>query len=222
MPGLDPTSIAIAAIPSVIQSFSGLLGIGQGKNRAKKNPFPTETVNPLFAQNLAIAEQAGRQGLPQAQVNQAQQGFQRNQNMGLRQLGRMGRPSNVAGLVRAGNDSQLALDVADANARQANQQRAMGYRSQLAGEQNRVWDWNNKTRFAQEAQASGQQIGAGKQNFMGGLSNLSMLGQYALMGRQGNDGSTGGMWNWATGSPSAQNGWAKSFLPYNPYNSITQ
>lgn len=212
--------LALAAIPSVVQAVSGLIGQGAGKRRAKNNPFPTETVNPLFAQNLAIAENMGKTGLPQQQYQQAQQGFARNQAGALRQFARTGGRGNLGGIIRAGNDSQLGLDAMDAQARIGNQRLAFGMRNQLANEQNRVWDWNNRSKFLQEAQAAGQQMGAGRSNLMGGLNNLSMLGSYAMYGQQGQPQNMGQLMGQ---SPITQNAipkfggvpqWQKQGLPW--------
>ena len=158
----------------------------QANKIAKNNKFPTETVNPLFAQNLAIAENAARVGLPQQQYNQASQNFQRNQAGVLRQFARTGGRGNLGGIMRAGNDATLGLDVADASARMANQRQTYGMRNQLAQQQNNVWDWNNKTPYMQNLAKEQALRGAGMQNQMGGFNDLSMLGQYALMGNQGN------------------------------------
>lgn len=210
-----PAALIAAAAPAAIQSISGLFGVGKGNLAAKKNLFPEEQVNPIYAENLAIAENAARVGMPQQQYNRAQQGFQRNRASALRQLSRMGRPVNSAAIVRAGNDSQLDLDVADANIRQGNQRFAMGQRAQLANEQNRVFDWNKRQRYLQRAEANAQQIGAGKQNFMGGLNNLSLLGQYAMFGGEsGGSQPQGNIFNTQGFTDKYINGWSKP--NYNP------
>lgn len=183
----------IAAAPSIIKGIGSLFGIGKGNARAKRNIRPTEQVNPLYAQNAAMAENMARTGLPQEQLNLANQGIQRNLSSGVRSLGRSANPSaGLASIVRAGNDAVLNLNAQNSQARMNNQRFAFGQRAQLAGEQNRVWDWNNRQRFNEEANAAAQQIGAGKQNGMNALSELATLGQAFLGSQEGNNNGDNG------------------------------
>jgi hypothetical protein len=131
----------------------------------------------------------GRVGLPQQQYNQAQQNFQRNQAGALRQFGRMGNPRGLAGIVRAGNDASLGLDVADANARMSNQRNAMGYRSQMGQQQLAKQNYDKFMKYGEQADAAAALQGAGRQNVMGGLSELSQVGQMAMY--NGGFGGTG-------------------------------
>jgi len=180
-------SLGIAAAPSILKGIGGLIGIGKGNRMAKANIRPIELVNSNIAKNAAMAEQMADTGLPQQQYNQAVQNIQRNQTGGYAALGRSANPSaGLNSLVRAGNDATLNLDVQDANARQNNQRFAFGQRAQLANEQNRVWDWNNRQKFRENAQAASETIRAGKSNAFGALSDLSQLGQSVASGQFGN------------------------------------
>jgi len=173
--------LAIAAIPSVLKTVQGIGQGIKGNKLAKQNKRPTYEIPNEFKQNLAIAENMGRIGLPQQQYNQAQQNFQRNQASALRQFNRMGNPRGLAGIVRAGNDATLGLDVADAEARMSNQRNAMGYRSQIGQQQLAKQNWDKMQLFGEKADAAAALQGAGRQNVMGGLSELSQLGQMATM-----------------------------------------
>jgi len=183
-PALIP--LAIAAIPSVLKTIQGIGQGIKGNKLAKQNKRPTYEIPKEFQQNLAIAENMGRIGLPQQQYNQAQQNFQRNQASALRQFNRMGNPRGLAGIVRAGNDATLGLDVADAEARMSNQRNAMGYRSQVGQQQLAKQNWDKMQLFGERADAAAALQGAGRQNVMGGLSELSQLGQMALMDKMSN------------------------------------
>lgn len=172
---------AIAAAPQIIQGIGGLLGIGKGNRRAKNNNFPVEQVNPLLQKNVAIAENMARTGLPQEQYNNQLNNISRNQAGALMSFGRRaGNTGSLASIVRAGNDATNNLVSQDARARMNNERFAFGQRAQLAGEQNRVWDWNNRQRYIQNANSNAQQIGAGKQNVMNAFTGLSQLGQIAM------------------------------------------
>ena len=172
---------AIAAIPSLLKAGQGIGQGIKGNKLAKQNIRPTYEIPKEFQQNLAIAENMGRIGLPQQEYNRAQQNFQRNQASALRQFNRMGNPRGLAGIVRAGNDATLGLDVADAQARMSNQRNAMGYRSQIGQQQLAKQNWDKMQLFGEKADAAAALQGAGRQNVMGGLSELSQLGQMATM-----------------------------------------
>jgi len=178
----------IAAAPSVLKAGQGIMQGIKGNKLAKQNKRPTYEIPKEFQQNLAIAENMGRIGLPQQEYNRAQQNFQRNQASALRQFNRMGNPRGLAGIVRAGNDATLGLDVADAQARMSNQRNAMGYRSQIGQQQLAKQQWDKFSKFQENADAAAALQGAGRQNVMGGLTELSQIGQIALLngGKVGN------------------------------------
>lgn len=188
--------LAIAAIPSVLKTVQGIGQGIKGNKLAKQNKRPTYEIPKEFQQNLAIAENMGRIGLPQQEYNQAQQNFQRNQASALRQFNRMGNPRGLAGIVRAGNDATLGLDVADAQARMSNQRNAMGYRSQIGNQRLAKQQWDKFQLFGEKADAAAALQGAGRQNTMGGLSELSQLGQLSMLN---NGNSSGGQGQMATG-----------------------
>lgn len=175
--------LALAAAPSILKGLSGIVDIFGGKKRARNNVRPMAQVNENYLKNVALAEQMGRQGLPQQQYNLGLQNIQRNQSGVLGALSRSSNPNaGLQGLLRASNDATMGLDVQNANARLNNQRFAFGQRANLAQDQQRVWDWNQKGKYLEEAQAAAQQIGSGKQNAFGSLTDLSQLGQSALAG----------------------------------------
>lgn len=171
----------IAAAPSALKAGQGIFQGIKGNKLAKQNIRPTYEIPKEFQQNLAIAENMGRIGLPQQEYNRAQQNFQRNQASALRQFNRMGNPRGLAGIVRAGNDATMGLDVADAQARMSNQRNAMGYRSQIGQQQLAKQQWDKMQLFGEKADAAAALQGAGRQNVMGGLTELSQLGQMAML-----------------------------------------
>jgi hypothetical protein len=177
----------ISAIPSVIKGIQGIFQGAKGRKLAKKNVRPDYAIPESFTKNLALAENRARVGLPQQQYNQAQQNFQRNQAGALRQFGRMGNPRGLAGMVRAGNDATMNLDVADAQARMSNENAAMGYRSQLGQQQLAKQQWDKFGKYQENAAAASALMGAGRQNVMGGLSELSQVGQMYMYGNSGDE-----------------------------------
>lgn len=178
-----PAAVAaalISAAPAALKGIQGLFQGAKGSKLAKRNIRPTYEIPQEFQQNLAIAENMGRVGLPQQQYTQGLQNIQRGQSAGLRQLGRMGRGGSVAGLARAGMDATLGLDVADANARMRNQQSAMGYRSLMGQQQLAKQQYDKFAKYEEEAAAAEALQGAGRQNVMGGLSDLASVGMTAM------------------------------------------
>lgn len=177
---------ALALAPSAIKGLSGLSDIIRGNRRAKNNIRPVAEVNENYLKNVSLAENMGRVGLPQQQYNRGLQNIGRNQSVALNSLSRSANPSaGVNSLLRASNDAVLGLDVQDANARLNNQRFAFGQRNNLAQDQQRVWNWNRRDRFLEEANAAGQQIGAGKQNLMGALTDASVVAQQAMAAENG-------------------------------------
>jgi hypothetical protein len=180
----------ISAAPAALKGIQGLFQGAKGAKLAKKNIRPTYEIPPEFQQNLAIAENRARRGLPQQQYTQGLQNIQRGQTAGLRQLGRMGRGGSVAGLARAGMDATLGLDIADANARMNNEGIAMGYRSQIGQQQLAKQQWDKFGKYGEQAAAAEALKGAGRQNVMGAFSDLSRVGLTYMGGQQGD--GTGG------------------------------
>lgn len=170
----------ISAAPAALKGIQGLLQGAKGAKLAKRNIRPTYEIPQEFQQNLAIAENMGRVGLPQQQYTQGLQNIQRGQLAGLRQLGRMGRGGSVAGLARAGMDATLGLDIADANARLRNQQAAMGYRALMGQQQLAKQQYDKFAKYEEQAAAAEALKGAGRQNVMGGLSDLASVGMTAM------------------------------------------
>jgi len=206
-----------AAIPSIVKMGQGIGQGIKGNKLAKQNIRPTYEIPKEFQQNLAIAENMAKIGLPQQEYNRAQQNFQRNQASALRQFGRMGNPRGLAGIVRAGNDATLGLDVADANARMANQRSAMGYRSQIGNQQLAKQQWDKMALYGERADAAAALQGAGRQNVMGGLSELSQIGQMAMMngGKMSGD-SQGQMATGVSQSPFSSQQYLSQFGMPNP------
>jgi hypothetical protein len=183
-----PAAVVAALISSAPAALKGIQGIFQGikgKKMAKANVRPTYQIPTGFAKNLAEAEAEARTGLPQQQYNRALQNIQRNQSAGLRQIGRMGRGGSVAGLARAGMDAGVNLDVADAEARARNRQMARGYRTQLSQQELAKQAYDKFGKYEEDAAAAEALMGAGRQNVMGGLSDLSRVGMTYMSGDDG-------------------------------------
>ena len=196
-----------AWIVPVIAGASALIGALQ-RNAANRmenqNPFPNAAANPNILQNVATAEQMAQTGLPGAQYSLAQQGLQRNLGGVLRQAQSMrGYGVNLPSILRQSNQAQAQLDASNSAARVANQRLLMQARTQLAGEENRVWGWNEQQRYTDIANRLASLRSAGNQNIAGSLGFLGQL--YA-------SGAWGGFGGNNTQSPGGQS--------QNNYNSL--
>jgi len=166
----------ISAAPAALKGVQGLLQGAKGSKLAKKNIRPTYEIPPEFQQNLDTAAMRARRGLPQQQYTQGLQNIQRVQTAGLKQLGKMGRGGSVAGLARAGMDATSGLDIADAQARMGNENIEMGYRGQIGQQKLAKQQYDKFAKYEEEAAAAEALKGAGRQNVMGGLSDLATVG----------------------------------------------
>lgn len=175
---------AIAGANALIKLGSGLFQKAAANKIAKNNPFPNAFVQPEYEQNVALADNMARVGLPQEQYNNQLNLIGRNQAGGLATLGRSANPSaGLASLIRAGNDATMNLNAADANARQRNLMTFMQQRQILGGQRQSVWDWNNKQKYLSNLEKEQALRGAGNQNVMGALGDVtSGASQLALMG----------------------------------------
>lgn len=187
---------AAAAVPQIAKGVSGLFQSARGKQMARQNIFPDEAVNQNLIQNSAEADAMAKEGMPSQQYNQQAQGILKNQAGGVRLLNRSSNPtSGVAGLVRAGDDATENLNVQDAIDRTNNEKFAIGQRGILAGEQNRVFDWNNRQKYLMAGQAAAQTISAGRQNTFGALDGLSSVAMSGLGGGQAPQGKVAAAYN---------------------------
>lgn len=176
-----PLLALAAAAPSVIKGISGLFQIGKGNRLAKNNPRPIYNIPEEYQKNVAIAEQMGQVGLPQAQYNNSLNNINRNTAGALTGLSRSANSSaGLASLLRASNDASMNLDAQDASARLQNQRFAFGQRGALAQQKLAKQQWDSIGKYQEQAAAAQGLQGAGRQNAFGALSDLSQLGQSAL------------------------------------------
>ncbi len=193
---------------AIAQGVGGLinLAVGSGQKRKGKKLLkkigdsPDMVIPNEVLQNQSMAKLRANTGLPQEQYNQAMKNLQRNQMMALSGArDRRGGLSILAATQQNMDDGTLNLDVADAKARIGNENTLYGVNNNVANWQQRKWQnnvadkWNRKYQYAQSL------LGAGNQNFSGGLNQLASAGISYASGRQGqlggNQGGGGGNWS---------------------------
>jgi hypothetical protein len=167
---------------SIGSSLLGLLGgIGQqskGRKMLAGLNDPGYQIPKEVSKNLLDYEQLARTGLPQEQYNLASTNIQRGTQLGLRRLNRMSNPfAGISSIQRNENDAFSQLDVADAAARRQNILGAMGARRELAAQKLAKQQYNQR-RYEESVNEANALMGAGQQNFAGGLG---ALGQFGMM-----------------------------------------
>jgi hypothetical protein len=156
--------------------ISGVTGFFQrraAKKALAKLQRPEYQIPDEILRNQKMAEQAANEGLPSAQYNQAMQNIQRQQNRGISAAAdRRGGLMALPGLQQQANDALLGLDVKNAQARMANQQKLYGINSQVAGYKDKQWDINKMQPYERDYQYNMGLLGAGNQNLVSGGEKL--------------------------------------------------
>lgn len=214
----------LAALPLLTKVGLGLnaagalggigFGIGQraqARRLERNNPLPLTSVNNNILQNVALAEQMSRTGLPSQVYNNQLNQINTGLTAGLRQASRQGGTASIASILRGFNSGVSNLNAQDAQARQANQRLLMQQRGILANEQQRVFDWNKANPYLRTMQRVASLRNAGTQNIFGGIGALSSMGtNLATSGMEIGGGGTntpnvsnvmGTDWNNLTGQP---------------------
>jgi uncharacterized protein (UPF0254 family) len=178
---MDPISLAISAIPSVIQAG---VGIGQsfaGKRQIKKLDRPEYTMSKEFEDNLRLAQIAATEGLDAASENLMRQGVERQTQTALTQGSERGAGfMGLGGLMDSQNQNFLRMTSMDAEIRRQARQDVMKAKSDIAAEKEKEFMINKLDPYTQKLESSQALIGAGMQNVMGGMTNLAKAGTAAI------------------------------------------
>lgn len=172
-------TLAIAGAGSLI----GAIQRRSASSMEERNARPVATVNPLIAENNAIARRMAQVGMPSEQYQLAQNNINLQTVGALNAFNRSGRLGSLSSILRQSTQAQLSLDANNSAVRQANQRMLMQSNAQLAGEQQRVWGWNEQQRYLQQMQLISQLRQAGNQNIVG---SLGYLAEMEAMGNLGN------------------------------------
>jgi hypothetical protein len=150
---------------------SGLIQKKKGNELLKKNPFPTEGLPNEELANQQIARGAATQGLPSEEYAQAQKNIQRNQaaQLATAQTAPGGAVRNIGAIQQNSNDAGANLTAASAQTRQQNIGQLLGVNNQVASWRDKLFDWNNKTKYAQNYNYAMGLVGQGNQNVMSGI-----------------------------------------------------
>lgn len=174
------TSALIMAGSSILSSGFGLLQSAQARRLERENRRPQYQLDPSLQNNLALAQQQRRVGLPSQVYNNQLGLIQQSFATGLRTLNQRGNTSyNVNSMLRNANQSVGNLNAMDAQARQQGTQQVMNANSAIAQDRRYQFNVNQMQPYQQNAQNIAGMRRAGIQNTFGGLG---MLAQGAMMG----------------------------------------
>ena len=157
----------------LLSGVTGFFQRRQAKKALSKLIRPQYEIPNEILENQKKAEMAANEGLPSAQYNQAMQNIQRQQNRALTAASdRRGGLMALPGLQQQANDTQLNLDVKNAEQRLKNQQQLYGINSQVAGYRDKAWNINKMQPYERDYQYYQNLLGAGNQNLLGGADKL--------------------------------------------------
>ena len=181
----------VSAASGLISGITGLFQKNKGKKLLKNLHYPTETIPQELLQNQQQARINANVGMPSEQYNQAMRNIQRQQLMALRGAqDRRGRLAVLGGLQQGANDALLKLDSENAQQRLNNQRALYGINTQVANTRRDLFDKNVRQKYIQDYNYAQGLIGAGNQNFVGGLDKItSGAGQAIFRRRNGLYGS---------------------------------
>ena len=174
-------------IGAVIAGTQAAIGIGQavaGYSKLKNLTRPEYQIPSEIEQNMSEAELMSYYGMPDAQKQSYMQNIQRSGQQALSGTAdRKGGLGMVSAIQQNQQDSYSNLLSADVQQRMQNIQNAQNMRSVMAGYKDKAFQMNEMQPYQQDyAEAQGL-IGAGMQNFMGGLQSG---GQMLMLDKQMN------------------------------------
>lgn len=187
---------------------SALLKVGEGaiqNSKANsidsKNPYPTESVQGEYQQNVNQAQQMAQQGIAAPAYNNQLNSISRNQAGGLASLSNSANPGgNIASIVRAGDDATSKLNAQDAVARNNNMLNLLKERTALAQQKDKAWDWNYQQKYLSNLAKSNALRGSGNSNINSGLNEVGSTAMSgAKLGAFGSNGG-GGVGNFGYGN----------------------
>jgi hypothetical protein len=178
---------AANSISGIISGVTGFFQKRQGKKLLANTPYPTYNIPNEVLQNQQVAQNMANEGLPSQQYQQGVKNIQRQQSAALSaSADRKSGVESIGAIDQQTNDALGKLDVANAQARIANQRNLMNVNNQVAGYRDKAFNWNQKNKYLQNYNYAMGLIGAGNQNLVGGIDKYLTGGLKAAgMGGQG-------------------------------------
>jgi len=170
---IGAASAGISALTGAYQMYKGNQQEKEGKNALKNLVAPNYQIPEELQKNLTESELRALEGLPTAQKNQYIQNVQRQQQETLNAAAdRKGGLLGIQESARNATDAYTNLVSMDAEARVRNQQQVQQNRLAIADAKDKQFAYK-EGRYQDGLQSAQAMIGAGKQNFAGGLDTIA-------------------------------------------------
>lgn len=183
---------AITAAGAIGKGIYGLTQEHKASQIEKNNIRPIMPVDPIYQQNVNIADQMARQGIPQEVINRQLEGIDQTQAGAVAATSRSANPgAGISSIVRQGDLAKADLNAQDAAARNKNTLLLLQQRGILARAKQDAWNYNYADKYSENLAKSQAYRGAGTQNIIGGLTDLGSAGMGLLSNRMGGLGSVG-------------------------------
>ena len=190
LPNLQRTFVAVGVTAGAATAVGGLVkGVTGLIQKHKANKLLAGLQRPTYAipgevlQNQKQAELNANTGLPSEQYQQGMQNIARQQNSALQRASdRRGGLLAVAGTQQAGNDANLKLDVANAQARLNNQRTLYGVNNQVAAYKDKAFNINQMQPYQQQYSYGMGLLGSGNQNLVAGIDQVASGAGQAFTG----------------------------------------
>jgi hypothetical protein len=177
------TAGAATAVGGLVKGVSGLIQKHKANKLLAGLQRPTYAIPGEVLQNQKQAELNANTGLPSEQYQQGMQNIARQQNSALQRASdRRGGLLAVAGTQQAGNDANLKLDVANAQARLNNQRTLYGVNNQVAAYKDKAFNINQMQPYQQQYSYGMGLLGAGNQNLVAGIDQVASGAGQAFTG----------------------------------------
>lgn len=157
--------------------ISGITGVFQ-KNKAKKllnaaGEQPLYNIPQEILRNQKMAELGAAEGMPSQQYNNAMKGIQESQRNALSSaLDRRSALMALPSIQRQANNAYGNLASQDAQMRRQNQQTLYNVGNATAQYRDKAWNYNQLQPWQRKYNYGMQLLGAGNQNFTGGLEKF--------------------------------------------------
>lgn len=141
------------------------------------NKRPTYQIPDEYKQNLALAQNMAKIGLPQQQYNNQVNAILGNQAGAVSALGNSANPgAGLASIVRGGNAAFGNLNAQDAAARQANQRYAIAQNSALGNQKLQEQQYNQFDKYSENFNRAQALRGSSSQDLQNGINGAAQIG----------------------------------------------
>lgn len=163
-------ALIVAGTTAAIQAGIGVAQYAKGVKDLKNLTRPEYHIPPEIEKNMTEADLMAYYGMPDAQKAEYQQNIQRTQQAATRGIAdRKGGIGSIVAAQQQTQDAYTKMLSMDVQQRMANIQRAQQMRQTMAQYRDKAWQINEMDPYEQSYAEAQSMMGAGMQNFMGGL-----------------------------------------------------